>query len=221
MSDTQTPAGPLKRAVVYLRVSTNKQVGKSAQDADGYSLPAQKEACYRKAAELGAEVIAEYIDRGESAKTVDRRQFQAMIARIKAEKDADYVIVHKIDRANRNSLEELQMDLEIRNTGAELISVMEHIDNSPSGRLMHVMLAGIAEFHSRNLATEVMKGMTEKAKQGGTPGRPPIGYLNVRQTIDGREVNVSPWTRSEHPLCAGPSAPTPPATTRCATSSMS
>ena len=36
-------------------------------------------------------------------------------------------------------------------------------------------MAGIAEFYSKNLATEALKGMTQKAKVGGTPGRAPIG----------------------------------------------
>jgi site-specific DNA recombinase len=51
-------------------------------------------------------------------------------------------------------------------------------------------MAGIAEFYSRNLATEALKGMTQKAKAGGTPGRAPIGYLNTRRRIDGREARV-------------------------------
>lgn len=32
--------------------------------------------------------------------------------------------------------------------------------------------------------------MTQKAKAGGTPGRAPIGYLNTRRRIEGREVRV-------------------------------
>jgi site-specific DNA recombinase len=53
-----------KRAVVFLRVSTAKQANK-ADDIEGYSLPAQREACYRKAEALGAEVVGEYLDRGD------------------------------------------------------------------------------------------------------------------------------------------------------------
>ncbi len=32
--------------------------------------------------------------------------------------------------------------------------------------------------------------MSQKAKVGGTPGQAPLGYLNVRQIIDGREVRT-------------------------------
>jgi site-specific DNA recombinase len=46
----------------------------------------------------------------------------------------------------------------------------------------------MAEFYSANLATEIRKGMRQKAKLGGWPYRAPIGYLNTRETIDGRSV---------------------------------
>lgn len=46
----------------------------------------------------------------------------------------------------------------------------------------------IAEYYSLNLAQEVMKGMTEKVKNGGTLSRAPVGYLNVRSVETGREV---------------------------------
>ncbi len=61
---------------------------------------------------------------------------------------------------------------------------------TPADQLLHAIMAGIAEFYSRNLATEALKGMTQKAKVGGTPGRAPIGYLNTRRRIEGREVRV-------------------------------
>ena len=54
----------LKRAVIYLRVSTDEQASRG-KDAEGYSIPAQREACYRKAKELSADVVDQYIDRGE------------------------------------------------------------------------------------------------------------------------------------------------------------
>jgi hypothetical protein len=46
----------------------------------------------------------------------------------------------------------------------------------------------MAEFYSANLAAEIRKGMTQKAKQGGWPHQAPLGYGNVRQPIGGRLV---------------------------------
>ena len=57
--------------------------------------------------------------------------------------------------------------------------------------LVHGIMSSVAEFYSRNLATEVTKGLTQKLAQGGTPMRAPVGYLNVRKTAaQGREVRT-------------------------------
>ena len=61
----------MKRAAIYLRVSTSAQARRN-REPEGYSIPAQREACQRKASKLDAEVVAEYVDAGESAKTADR-----------------------------------------------------------------------------------------------------------------------------------------------------
>lgn len=178
-----------KRAVLYLRVSTSKQADKD-NDPDGYSLPAQEDACRRKAEDLGADVVKVFIDRGESAKTADRREFQRMLAFVKEHGDIDFVILDKVDRFARNRRDDANLMFELRTAGAQLVSVKENIDETPAGQLLHAIMAGIAEFYSKNLATEALKGMTQKAKVGGTPGRAPIGYLNTRRRIDGREVRT-------------------------------
>jgi site-specific DNA recombinase len=178
---TETATGR-KRAAIYLRVSTLKQA--RTDDADGYSLPAQQESCQRKAEQLNADVVEIYPDRGESAKTSERPQFQRMLARIRDVGDIDYVIVDKIDRFARNRRDDANLLFELRAAGVQLVSVKENIDESASGQLLHAVMAGIAEFYSKNLATETMKGMTQKAIQGGTPGRAPLGYLNTRRRLD-------------------------------------
>ena len=82
-----------------------------------------------------------------------------------------YVIVHKVDRLARNRLDDAQIHLMIQQAGAELVSATENIDETPSGMLLHGIMSSIAEFYSRNLAHEVVKGMEQKAKTGGTPAR--------------------------------------------------
>jgi DNA invertase Pin-like site-specific DNA recombinase len=186
------PAGAelaTKRAVIYLRVSTAKQADKDA-DAEGYSLPAQREACLRKAEALGAQVVEEYLDRGESAKTTDRPEFQRMLTRIRLARDVDYVILDKIDRFARNRRDDANTMFELKSHGAQLVSVKENIDETPAGQLLHAIMAGIAEFYSRNLATEALKGMTQKAKTGGTPRQ---GAHRVPQ-----HQTTHRWTRGSH-----------------------
>ena len=83
-----------QRAVIYLRVSTRDQA-KRGGEAEGFSIPAQREACLRKAEALGAEVIGEYVDAGESARSANRPNLKRMLASIQRE-PIDYVIVHEL-----------------------------------------------------------------------------------------------------------------------------
>jgi site-specific DNA recombinase len=181
-------------AVVYVRVSPGKGQAAKADEPDGYSIPAQVEACKRKAASLQAAVIEEFIERSESAKTADRPELQRLLQFVKDNR-VKYVIVHKVDRLARNRADDVAINLALQQAGAELVSVSENIDQTPSGLLLHGIMSSIAEFYSRNLATEVIKGCVQKAKQGGTPSKAPVGYLNVRQVVnglEGRTVEVDP-----------------------------
>jgi site-specific DNA recombinase len=187
-------------AVTYIRVSSKEQAEKGGE-AEGYSIPAQREGCKRKAASLSAAVIEEFVERGESAKTADRPELQRLLAFI-AEQSVKYVIVHKVDRLARNRADDVAINLAIKQAGAELVSVSENIDQTPSGLLLHGIMSSIAEFYSRNLANEVMKGTVQKAKNGGTPGRAPIGYRNVRRIVDGREVRTVEIDPERGPLMA-------------------
>lgn len=67
-----------KTAVLYLRVSTTAQVNK-AHDREGYSVPAQREACARHAESLGAQVIGEYVEPGKSTTSTNRPALKSML----------------------------------------------------------------------------------------------------------------------------------------------
>jgi site-specific DNA recombinase len=184
---------PAATAVSYLRVSTKDQAERGGE-AEGFSIPAQRQACMHKATSLNATVVEEFIDAGESAKTSQRPALQEMLTYVKAN-GVQYVIVHKVDRLARNRLDDALISLQIREAGATLVSCSENIDETPSGALMHGIMSSIAEFYSRNLANEVIKGSIQKAQGGGTVGRAPTGYLNVRRFehgIESREVDVDP-----------------------------
>jgi site-specific DNA recombinase len=176
-------------AVLYIRVSTKDQAERGGE-AEGFSLPAQREACRRKAEQLGAPVIAEFADAGESARSTARPDLQRML-RFLTENPVSYVIVHKVDRLARNRADDVQINLAIQQAGAVLVSCTENIDETPSGVLLHGIMSSIAEFYSKNLANESRKGMLQKVKSGGTPGKAPFGYTNVRsRSPEGREIRT-------------------------------
>ena len=196
--DSMTP----KFAVSYLRVSTRGQAERGGGHDEGFSIPAQREANKKKAASLGAMVGKEFVDRGASAKSADRPQLQAMLEYVKENADrVDYVIVHKVDRLARNRDDDSDIMRVLRECGVQLVSASESIDDTPSGMLLHGIMSSIAEFYSRNLATEVKKGMGEKVKGGGTVGRAPLGYLNVRRIDEkGREERTVETDPERAPL---------------------
>jgi site-specific DNA recombinase len=170
------------RCIIYLRVSTKEQADK------GLSIPAQRQACVRHLRDQGWELLDEYSDRGESARTADRPQLQALLARIQHDSDIDAVVVHKLDRLARNMEDHVAIRALLRRRGVVLVSITENVEETASGRLVEGIHALMAEFYSANLAAEARKGMAEKAKQGGWPHQAPIGYLNKRASIGGRRV---------------------------------
>ncbi len=198
IAPTLTPLGavvlgvgdrPVLLAVSYLRVSTREQAERGGTE-EGFSIPAQREANHRKADELSARIVREFVDAGESARSADRDGLQEMLAFIAATR-VQFCIVHKLDRLARNRADDVAIHQALIAAGVTLISATESIDQTPSGMLVHGIMSSIAEFYSRNLATEVTKGLTQKVAQGGTPMRAPIGYLNVRRIDDnGREIRT-------------------------------
>ena len=184
-----------KRAVSYLRVSTREQAQRGGA-AEGFSIPAQREANKKKAMALGALIVKEFVDRGESARSANRPELQKMLHYLQDAGDIDYVIVHKLDRLARNRADDVDINRILDQTGARLISTTENIDQTPGGILLHGIMSSIAEFYSRNLASEVVKGLSQKARAGGTIGRAPLGYLNKQGRDEhGREarwVDIDP-----------------------------
>jgi site-specific DNA recombinase len=179
----------------YCRVSTKEQA-RTGGGAEGYSIPAQRDACRAKATGMGVvlEPQYEYVDAGESGRSADRDELQRMLSDIKTVKP-DYVFVHKIDRLARNRADDIAINLLLKKHGVTLISCTENIDDTPSGRLLYGLLAEIAQFYSGNLAQEVMKGLVAKAEDGGTPFRAPLGYLNRRElrgSVDYSWVELDP-----------------------------
>lgn len=175
------------RAVMYLRVSTKEQAERD-QTEEGFSIPAQREACSRYAADHGWEIVDEYVDRGESARSAHRPRLQALLTRITEDGDIDAVIVHKVDRLARNMEDHIAIRAAFKRHGVALHSVSENLEETASGKLVEGIHALMAEFFSSNLATEVKKGMGQKAKMGGWPHQAPIGYRNVKEYVGGKQV---------------------------------
>lgn len=111
-----------------------------------------------------------------------------MLARIAENGDVDAVVVHKVDRLARNLEDHVAIRAVLRRRGVVLVSLTENLEETASGRLVEGIHALMAEFYSANLASEIRKGMGQKAKMGGWPHAAPLGYVNVRESVAGRTV---------------------------------
>ena len=95
----------------------------------------------------------------------------------------------------------MEINRAFEEAGVRLVSTSENIDQTPGGMLLHGTMSSIAEFYSRNLANEVIKGMGEKARNGGTLGKAPLGYVNVRaRDENGREIRTIALDEERAPL---------------------
>jgi site-specific DNA recombinase len=175
-------------AIIYLRVSSDGQVNK-AHNPEGYSIPAQREACERHAANLGAAVIGEFVEAGYSGTTLRRPALQAMLTQL-PEVRPTYVIFYDLSRFAREESDAFWLLAEIKRHGAKLESTVERIDDSPQGLLLFAVMAGVNAFRSRGDAEKVVLGMSRKHADGGTVGKAPIGYLNTIERVEGREIRT-------------------------------
>ncbi len=165
----------MARARIYIR--------RSDDDQSTYS-PEAQERQDRLYCELhGHEVIKVYIDDDLSGTRENRARFQELLIDAKGD-PGSLVVVHKIDRLARDAEVTLRTIKDLDRHQVTLVSVSEQIDfSTPIGRVMLTNLAAFAEYYSRNLSTEVKKGLREKAAQGGWIGLPPLGYKTVYETV--------------------------------------
>ena len=175
-----------KTAVLYLRVSTIGQVN-TAVNREGHSLPAQREICTKHARGLGATVVGEFVEPGKSATTTKRPALQRMLTEI-AESQPDFVIVYDLSRVARDEFDALWLLREITTSGCKLESTQERVDESAEGMLNYTIMSGVNAFRSRNDGKKVRLGMQRKHQEGGTLGPARLGYLNVRETIEDRQI---------------------------------
>lgn len=172
-------------AIAYLRVSSTGQLTGHSQE--GYSIEAQREACQRHAARLGARLVKEYVEPGKTATNMKRPMLQRMLAELSKLKPT-YVIFYDLSRVAREEGDAFWLLGEIKRSGAKLESTVERIDDSPQGLLLFAVMAGVNAFRSRGDGEKVKLGLERKFADGGTLGPTRLGYLNVREIVNRKEV---------------------------------
>ncbi|MGU3500922.1 recombinase family protein [Mycobacterium sp. C31M] len=189
-------------AVTYLRVSTKRQLYTAIDiDADGNSITTQREVTEGKAAALSASIDREFIEPGQSAKTLDERPvFKELLAYLHENRDIDYVIVYMRSRAFRNHFDAAIVQTQLKTLGVRLVSAKEDFGEGPTAVAMEGMLDIMNGLQNTLQGLDVSTKMGNKAKAGGTVSLAKLGYKNVRIDFEGRQVNTIALDTERAPL---------------------
>ncbi|MCP5462806.1 MAG: recombinase family protein [bacterium] len=158
-------------AIVYCRVSTQEQA------ETGFSLEAQQEYCANFAQHKGYNVLRTFVERGESAKTLNRTQLQLLTAFSKQNaSDIDVLIVYKLDRLSRNQRDTLNFFYEFNLIGIRIESVTENIDETPEGKFITSIISAQAEYDNNKKSRRVKDVMKKAVQEGRWCWKAPTGY---------------------------------------------
>jgi len=156
----------MKRAVMYLRVSTVDQT------------KANQERELRQVAErMGCEIVKVYRDHGISgAKGRDKRpQFDAL-CKAAARREFDVVMAWSVDRLGRSLQDLVGFLAELHAVGVDLFLHQQGLDTTtPAGKAMFGMMGVFAEFERAMIQERVRAGLQRARSEGKQLGRPKIG----------------------------------------------
>jgi site-specific DNA recombinase len=170
----------IRIAATYIRVST--------EDQTEYSPDAQLVEVRKYAASHGFIIPNEFVfmDEGISGKHAEKRpEFNRMIGTAKQKpKPFDAILLWKFSRFARNRQDSIVYKSMLRHDlGIDVLSISEPLSDDKMSIIMEAMIEAMDEYYSINLAEEVKRGMTEKARRGGLQSTPPFGYEAVNNIL--------------------------------------
>jgi len=155
----------MKRAVLYLRVSTQDQTTAN-----------QERELRDIASRIGWEIGRVYKDHGISgAKGRDRRPAFDALCRDAAKRQFDIVMAWSVDRLGRSLQDLVGFLSELHALRIDLFLHQQGIDTTtPAGKAMFQMMGVFAEFERAMIQERVRAGLKRAVSEGQTLGRPPI-----------------------------------------------
>lgn len=167
--DCDTP----RTAAAYIRVST--------EDQAEFSPDSQLLEIRRYAALHNIVIPDEYIfiDEGVSGKTARHRPaFNRMIGTAKIKpKPFDLILLWKFSRFARSREDSIVYKSMLRRElGIDVLSISEPVGGDKMSVLFEAMIEAMDEYYSINLAEEVRRGMTQRAREGRHNTYAPFGY---------------------------------------------
>jgi site-specific DNA recombinase len=160
------------RAVIYCRVSTDKQ------EQDGESLDYQEEKCRQYAELHDIDVIVVLLEAKSGFIHYSHREKLTLARQFIRDRLADVIIVWDLRRFSRNFVHSAMIFEEIESNGGSIVSVSENIDNSLTGKLIRSILAWSAESEREKIVEYANRHWQTRLEHNlpvGT-GRAPYGW---------------------------------------------
>jgi putative DNA-invertase from lambdoid prophage Rac len=162
---------PMK-AAIYARVSTKDQK----------TIPDQLAELRAYAERSRWRVMAEFSEI-ESGKR-DTRPQRAKLMQLVTKKKIDVVMVYKLDRWGRSTIDVLTTLMELHSRGVAFVSITEGFDmTTPVGKLMAQMLAIFAEFERETIVARVRAGVDSYRAKHKRWGRPPTTKAKSKEVL--------------------------------------
>jgi site-specific DNA recombinase len=171
----------MKRAILYIRVSTDEQADK------GYSQRDQDERLRRYCNNQNIQ-IDKVIFEDHSAKSFKRPEWERLLEGVKKRTARpDYILFTKWDRFSRNAGDAYQMINLLNGLGIEPQAVEQPLDLSvPENKMMLAIYLAAPEVENDRRALNTFYGMRRAKKEGRVLGMAPFGYIN-RTTENGKK----------------------------------
>lgn len=173
--------------VLYLRVSTEEQVG-------NLSLDTQENACRDYAARQGWTVEAAYREEGASAKTLQRPVLQQLLADVgRRGSRVARVLVYRLDRLSREQQDFYALRAALTRHGVAVVSASERIEErSIEAVIVETFAVLQAQVDNMIRSARTRAGMTEAARRGRWVWSPPFGYRVAPREADDRPRGIEP-----------------------------
>jgi DNA invertase Pin-like site-specific DNA recombinase len=172
----------MKRAVLYLRVSTVEQTTAN-----------QERELREIASRMGCEITHVYKDHGISgAKGREKRPAFDRLCRDATKRQFDIVMAWSVDRLGRSLQDLVSFLSELHALGIDLFLHQQGLDTTtPTGKAMFQMMGVFAEFERAMIQERVRAGLRRAKAEGKQLGRPPISPDLAERIRQARAAGLS------------------------------
>lgn len=180
----KTAKSPLKKAVIYCRVSSERQV----KEGDG--LRSQETRCRAYAASKDYQVIKVFQDKGVSGglNPDQRPAFNDLFAFLDTQKDKFIILVDNVDRLTRSPESYVQIMAFTQARGALIDCPTHKFGDKPEEKFLTEVMVSAASYQREANKVQVKNRQKSRLLNGYLCHGKPAGYTYVPDTGGGKDT---------------------------------